>query len=78
VTQERISLGADERGRPGQREAMPYFLAVLRQLAEPDRHLQGTGAEPLREPPSPVAPYPSAFRDPILRSLAATQIDNSD
>ena len=28
VTQARISIGAVERGEPGQREAMPYFLAV--------------------------------------------------
>jgi hypothetical protein len=56
VTQERISLGAVERGHPGRREAMPYFLAVLRQLAERERTLRGYGAEP----PSPAAPYPGA------------------
>src|SRR5260370_10141971 len=32
VTQVRISLGAIERGDAGRREAMPYFLAVLRDL----------------------------------------------
>jgi hypothetical protein len=32
VTQERISVGSVERGEPGQREAMPYFWAVLRDL----------------------------------------------
>jgi hypothetical protein len=32
VTQARISLGALERGDAGRREAMPYFLAVLRDL----------------------------------------------
>ncbi|MBV9598652.1 MAG: hypothetical protein JOZ87_17535 [Chloroflexi bacterium] len=57
VTQERISLGAIEQGQPGQREAMPYFLAVLRQLAERERFQRGHGAKP----PSPAAPYPSAF-----------------
>src|SRR6185503_8649203 len=45
VTQERISLGGVERGQPGRREAMPYFVAVLPHLAErqrpprrPDQH----------------------------------------
>jgi hypothetical protein len=33
----RISLGAVEHGEPGQREAMPYFFAVLRDLVEQDR-----------------------------------------
>jgi len=32
VTQVRISLGAVERSDAGRREAMPYFLAVLRDL----------------------------------------------
>ena len=32
VTHERISVGGVERGEPGQREAMPYFWAVLRDL----------------------------------------------
>jgi hypothetical protein len=36
VTQARISLGVVERGDAGQREAMPYFLAVLRDLATND------------------------------------------
>jgi hypothetical protein len=36
VTQARISLGRIERGKPGQRDAMPYFFAVLRQLVEQD------------------------------------------
>jgi len=57
VTQERVSLGVVERGQPGRREAMPYFMAVLRQLADGARHARGHGAEP----PSPAAPYPSAF-----------------
>jgi hypothetical protein len=57
LTQQRISLGAIERGQPGQREAMPYFLAVVRQLAERERHQRGHGAKP----PSPTAPNPSAF-----------------
>jgi hypothetical protein len=33
VTQERVSVGGVERGDPGQRDAMPYFWAVLRDLA---------------------------------------------
>ena len=57
VTQEHISTGAINHGQPGRREAMPYFLAVLRQLADHERHQRGHGAEP----PSPTAPYPSAF-----------------
>ena len=56
-TQQRISLGAIGRGQPGRREAMPYFIAVLRQLADDERHQRGHGAEP----PSPTAPFPSAF-----------------
>ena len=32
VTQARISTGAVELGEPGRRQAMPYFLAVLRGL----------------------------------------------
>jgi|SRR5579859_4124025 len=73
VTQERISLGVVERGEPGRREAMPYFMAVLRDLVNQDRRTpaaftnpadtsRGTGAEP----PSPVAPYPSACGHPNL------------
>jgi hypothetical protein len=34
ITQMRISVGAVERGDPGRREAMPYFLAVLRGLVD--------------------------------------------
>jgi len=36
VTQRRISIGAVERGDAGRREAMPYFLAVLRDLVMQD------------------------------------------
>jgi len=36
MTQARISLGRVEHGEPGQREAMPYFFAVLRELVERD------------------------------------------
>ena len=32
VTQARISTGVVELGEPGRRQAMPYFLAVLRSL----------------------------------------------
>ena len=39
VTQQRISLGVIQKGEPGQRGAMPYFFAVLRDLVN-------------REPPS--------------------------
>jgi|SRR5579859_293949 len=37
VTAERISVGSVERGEPGQRHAMPYFLAVLRDLINQER-----------------------------------------
>lgn len=37
LTRRRISLGVVERGEPGRREAMPYFFAVLRDLAEQER-----------------------------------------
>jgi len=39
VTQQRMSLGVIQKGEPGQREAMPYFFAVLRDLVnrEPPR-----------------------------------------
>ena len=37
VTQARISLGVVELGDPGRREAMPYFLAVLRSLVNQER-----------------------------------------
>ncbi len=68
VTQQRISLGVVERGEPGRRQAMPYFLAVLRDLVgqESTRSKSlstsatqqgGQGAEP-PFPPNP--PYPSA------------------
>ena len=37
ITQARISLGAIQQGRPGRREAMPYFFEVLRHLANDER-----------------------------------------
>ena len=41
ITQARISVGGVERGEAGHRQAMPYFLAVLRDLVanERQRHL---------------------------------------
>ena len=50
VTQQRISLGVIQKGEPGQREAMPYFFAVLRDLVnrEPPavgRHSRSRSAE---------------------------------
>jgi hypothetical protein len=32
-TSERVSLGTIKQGVPGRREAMPYFFAILRDLA---------------------------------------------
>jgi hypothetical protein len=71
VTQERISVGVVARGEPGRREAMPYFLAVLRDLVNQDRHTRrafsasaphhgGKGRSPL--PPSPPTPVPAGTR----------------
>ena len=37
VTRQRISLGVVQHGEPGRREAMPYFLAVLRDLVDRER-----------------------------------------
>ena len=37
ITQRRISLGLVERGQAGHREAMPYLVAVLQDLAEQHR-----------------------------------------
>lgn len=37
LTAARISVGGVERGEPGQRNAMPYFLAVLRDLTNQER-----------------------------------------
>jgi hypothetical protein len=50
VTQQRISLGVIQKGEPGQRDAMPYFFAVLRDLVnrEPPRagrHSRSRSAE---------------------------------
>jgi hypothetical protein len=70
VTAERISVGGVEGGEPGQRHAMPYFLAVLRDLTYQERRPQ-TPSAPERvagargvPPPSPGTPYPSALRAP--------------
>jgi hypothetical protein len=72
VTQQRISLGVVERGKPGRREAMPYFLAVLRDLVgqestrskEPSarrpRNMGARGGAPF--PPDPLTPVPAGTR----------------
>jgi hypothetical protein len=41
LTPQRISLGAIERGQPGQREAMPYFLAIICNEASVERACVG-------------------------------------
>jgi hypothetical protein len=58
ITQVRISLGAIKRGQPGRRNAMPYFLAVLRDLVSCEtRSLLGEGRSPSPKPlPAPTAP----------------------
>jgi hypothetical protein len=73
VTQARISVGVVERGEPGRRQAMPYFLAVLRDLVNQDRRtpsrvqrIRDTSRRTGVEPPSPAAPYPGACGHPNL------------
>jgi hypothetical protein len=67
VTAARISVGRVELGQPGQRQAMPYFLAVLRDLTDQERrprthphHARQRGGKgrsrPL--PPEPPTPVP--------------------
>ena len=68
VTAARISVGGVERGEPGRRQAMPYFLAVLRDLTHQERRSSKPSA-PRRDstgargvpPPSPGTPFPSAL-----------------
>jgi hypothetical protein len=71
VTQARISVGVVERGEPGRRQAMPYFLAVLRDLVNQDRRTRSIfnasvtqhgekGRSPL--PPPPPTPVPAGTR----------------
>lgn len=65
LTAARISVGGVERGEPGQRHAMPYFLAVLRDLTHHERRPRSnlhpwrdsTGARGV-PPPSPGPPTP--------------------
>src|SRR5438128_614532 len=73
VTQQRISLGVVERGEPGRRQAMPYFLAVLRDLTDKactrSKSLQHIGhatwgAQGAEPPFPPNPPYPSACGHP--------------
>ena len=40
ITQARISMGSVERGEAGLRQAMPYFLAVLRDLVANEQRRQ--------------------------------------
>jgi hypothetical protein len=48
VTQQRISHGVIQKGEPGRREAMPYFLAVLRELVNQERLHAGQRSDPRR------------------------------
>ena len=41
VARQRISLGVVQHGEPGQRKAMPYFFAVLRDLVDQERSAPG-------------------------------------
>jgi hypothetical protein len=75
VTQARISVGVVERGEPGQRQAMPYFLAVLRHLVNQvgadgrnGRHLRTAGISQ-RDPRAQVA------NDRQIGRSASSQID---
>ena len=67
VTAARISVGGVERGEPGRRQAMPYFLAVLRNLTkqEPRPRCHPPRSETARRqgafrplPPKPPPPVP--------------------
>jgi hypothetical protein len=68
LTAARISVGGVQHGAPGQRQAMPYFLAVLRDLTNQERRPRRPSA-PQRDstgargvpPPSPATPFPSAL-----------------
>jgi hypothetical protein len=84
VTQARISVGVVERGEPGRRQAMPYFLAVLRGLINQDRRTRSAsnasvphhgekGRNPL--PPSPPTPVPAGTR---ISEIYLTQSGKSD
>ena len=88
VTQARISMGAVELGEPGRRQAMPYFLSVLRRLVSDDLltrssktrqrirpSARGHGAfRPL--PPQPPTPAPAGARfSDLERPKAASLID---
>jgi hypothetical protein len=71
VTQARISVGVVERGEPGHRQAMPYFLAVLRDLINQDRLLSKTPSADLGHAsgdrggaPFPRRPLPQCLRAP--------------
>jgi hypothetical protein len=52
ATNERVSVGSVERGVPGRRQAMPYFLAVLHDLvssetnAQSRQHIEGATQQP--------------------------------
>ena len=48
LTRRRISLGVVEHGEPGRREAMPYFFAVLCDLAEQERSIPPRRTNPGR------------------------------
>jgi len=41
VTQQRMSLGVIQKSEPGQRDAMPYFFAVLRDLVDQESPIAG-------------------------------------
>jgi hypothetical protein len=47
-TRQRISLGGVQRGEPGQRTAMPYFMAVLRDLVDQERSTSAHRSDPGR------------------------------
>ena len=73
VTQARISTGAIELGEPGRRQAMPYFLAVLRALVNQDLGTLSTAPVSAsvaqrggmgRSAPFPRSPLPQRLRAP--------------
>ena len=84
ITQMRISIGAVEHGGPGQRLAMPYFVAVLRGLVNQARRsltLHRASATQHggkgRSVPFPRTPYPVPLRAPdslILNNQKAASL----
>lgn len=77
VTQARISISAVERGEPGRREAMPYFLAVLRDLVDEDRRSRTADRSPVPQHGGMGrnAPFP---RNPLPQCPTGTRVSDHE